>query len=182
MKSGTFALISILAISAHAELVLTNTIIDNDFRLQKRQLFGKVKGFFNKKPGGSGMKPSLPKKGPKFPGRPKKNPERPVIGNPTNFVKHTPDRPPPLSSSGATGPLPKSPSQLPPPRPPHNRPPPPRPPHNRPPPQNKLPPPVAPKPKPTPPIPKPRKNPPKPQSKPEDDGPPSFIPPPTRNS
>ncbi|EGF80284.1 hypothetical protein BATDEDRAFT_25200 [Batrachochytrium dendrobatidis JAM81] len=105
MKSGTFALISILAISAHAELVSTNTIIDNDFRLQKRQV-RKLVSFFNNKPGGSGTKPSFPKKGP--------------VNGPIKSVKSTPNGPvsigtkagtsgkkPPIAPKPSLGPAPK---------------------------------------------------------------------------
>ncbi|OAJ40849.1 hypothetical protein BDEG_24542 [Batrachochytrium dendrobatidis JEL423] len=87
MKSGTFALISILAISAHAELVSTNTIIDNDFRLQKRQV-RKLVSFFNNKPGGSGTKPSFPKKGP--------------VNGPIKSVKSTPNGPVSIGTKART--------------------------------------------------------------------------------
>ncbi|KAL5036592.1 hypothetical protein BDV3_005789 [Batrachochytrium dendrobatidis] len=87
MKSGTFALISILAISAHAELVSTNTIIDNDFRLQKRQV-RKLVSFFNNKPGGSGTKPSFPKKGP--------------VNGPIKSVKSTPNGPVSIGTKAGT--------------------------------------------------------------------------------
>ncbi|KAK5670052.1 hypothetical protein QVD99_003487 [Batrachochytrium dendrobatidis] len=57
MKIDILALVSILAISVHAELLSANSITSNNgLRLQKRQLFDKVKKFLTKKQGSGNSK------------------------------------------------------------------------------------------------------------------------------